>query len=239
VADGLDVVVLAHRLRSDRFPAGGQDVRAQHRRGGRSLRGERRDPLDRLLVDPMTGGMELLEFADDIDEFLDPLGTARGLDLIGPHVDVEVVEAAFEGTQVRFPGPEEFDEVDGVGDDEADGVWGVRTGVSVGCVRVGGIHRVRGWVGDVQNVPLHAGGRTVTGGAWVCSHLSPLSHQRPNEFWVMTRPADPAEEERRMVGPNRTVLAPTASRASSSPPLMPPSGPTTMMMRSGWAEDAG
>src|SRR5699024_3551754 len=219
------------------------------------------------LVDPMTGGMELLEFADDIDEFLDPLGTASGLDLIGPHVDVEVVEAAFEGTQVHFPGAEEFDEVDGVGDDEADGVWGVRTGVSVGCVRVGGIHRVRGWVGDVQNVPLHAGahrhrwrlgvcagavrgrvmsrmfrcmrGRTVTGGAWVCSHLRPLSHQRPNECWVMTRPADPAEEERRMVGPNRTVLAPTASRASSSPPLMPPSGPTTMTMRSGWAEDAG
>src|SRR5699024_258838 len=107
----------------------------------------------------MAGGMELLEFADDTDEVLDPLGNAGGLNLIGPHMDVEVVEAAFEGAQVRFPGTEEFDEVDGVGDDEADGVRGVRTGFSGGSVRVrvGGVHRVRGWVGDVQNVPLHAG----------------------------------------------------------------------------------
>src|SRR5699024_8203093 len=98
-----------------------------------------------------------IEFADDIDDFLDPLGTASGLDLIGPHVDVEVVAAAFEGAQVRFPGAEEFDEVDGAGDDAAVGAGGGRTGAGVGCVRVGGIHRVRGCVGDVQNVPLHAG----------------------------------------------------------------------------------
>ena len=165
VADGLDVVVLAHRLRTDRLSPGGEDVRAQHRRGGRPFGGERRDPVDRLFVDAMAGRVELLEFPDDADEGFDAFGFAGDLDLVGPNVDVEVVEGLLQGAQIRFSGAEEGDEVDGVGDDQSHGVaFGtarvrhgiVACGTVTGCggVRVCGVHGVRVRWGDVQNVPL-------------------------------------------------------------------------------------
>jgi hypothetical protein len=105
----------------------------------------------------MAGRVQLLQFADDVDEGLDPLRISLGLDLVGPDVDVEVIERLLQGAQVRLSRTEEFDEVDGVGNDETNAVGGTGLG-AVGRVRIGigGVLRIRGG-GDVQNVPLRAG----------------------------------------------------------------------------------